>query len=122
MYKQIKCPYSGEYFKPSRSNQKFASKRNRVAYYNQEYRQKRLPLERINQRLFYNYNILSDGLGDNSKAILNNHYLKGRSFDFKFITHLIKGDIDYFGLYDIAFRKLNNNQTEIIRNESIAII
>lgn len=121
--KQLReCPFSGELFKPKRSNQKFASSKNRIAYYNQQYRQNRLPLERINQKLFYNYSILEHALKDGDKVIISNDYLKGKGFDFKFITHFIKGDENFFGLYDIVFRNLDNNHTQIIRNESITII
>jgi hypothetical protein len=114
-----KCPFSGEYFKSKRSNQIFASKRNRISYYNREYRKKRLPLERINRRLFYNYSILEIVLSDKDIVYLNIDYLKGKGFDFTFFTHFMNFNNEtYFGLYDIAFRQLDNNNIQIERNEA----
>ena len=46
MENYIKCPYNGEYFKPKRSNQKYASKYNRVAFHNRKYRELKMPLEK----------------------------------------------------------------------------
>ena len=117
-----KCPYSGELFKPKRSNQKFASKKNRIAYYNQQYKKKRWPLKRINQKLFFNYSILELALKDKTEVMISNDYLRGKGFDFKFITHLINGNENFYGLYDIMFKKFDNDHTQIIRNESINII
>ncbi|GEM_PF-1132504 len=119
MEKLKKCPYSGEIFIPKRSNQKFASKRNRLSYYNKQYKEKREPLRRINQKLFYNYSILEIALDNASEVLVSNDYLRGRGFDFTYITHFTKyNDHRYFCLYDIAFRKIADNQTQIIKNEA----
>ena len=70
MNKQLICPYSGEYFKPKRSNQKYASKYNRVAFHNKKYRELKMPLERVNQILFKNHNIISELIGDDNEIIV----------------------------------------------------
>ena len=115
----IKCPYSGEMFKPKRSNQKFASKQNRLSFYNKQYKEKRQPLRAINQKLFRNYSILEIALDNTSEVLVSNDYLRVRGFDFTYITHFTKdNDHRYFCLYDIAFRKIPDNQTQIIKNEA----
>lgn len=119
MEKIRRCPYSGEVFKPKRSNQKFASKKNRVNFYNQQYREKRLPLERINQRLFHNYSILEQELQKNTKAILSNDFLAGKGYDFNYFTQLLdNGSYPTFGIYDITITILNNNEYQIQKNET----
>ncbi|GGE31538.1 hypothetical protein [Psychroflexus planctonicus] len=113
--KQLReCPFSGELFKPKRSNQKFASSKNRIAYYNQQYRQKRLPLERINQKLFYNYSILEIALDSKQKVLVSKDFLIGRGYNFDLLTHLIElGNYPCFGLYNIRITRLDNNQFQI---------
>lgn len=114
-----KCPYSGEYFKPRRSNQKYASKYNRIAFHNKHYRQQRLPLERLNQKLYNNYFIISDLIGDSKEIELNNDFLKGKGYDFKYITHIHHhGNKTYFGLYDFWFIKFDDTTTKFIKNET----
>ena len=119
MEKHIKCPQSGEYFKPKRSNQKYASKHNRIAFHNKQYRESRLPLERVNQKLYKNFNIISGLMGNDNEIILSNDYLKGKEYDLKYMTQIyIKDDKTYFGLYDLAFTKVNESTIKFLKNES----
>jgi hypothetical protein len=119
MEKHIKCPQSGEYFKPKRSNQKYASKYNRVAFHNRKYRELKIPLEKVNQILFRNYNIISELIGDNNEIILSNDYLKGKEYDFKYMTHIyIEDNTTYFGLYDFAFTNIDDSKIKFLKNES----
>ncbi|PKG42781.1 hypothetical protein [Psychroflexus sp. MES1-P1E] len=123
MEKLKKCPFSGKYFKPKRSNQKFASKRNRVAFYNRRYRNRRLPLSRMNQKLFHNYSILEIALGDKEETNVEMKLIKDRGFDFTIFTQIMKHENDtYFGLYDLAFKQLDNNIIQIKRYETNTII
>jgi hypothetical protein len=117
-----KCPFSGEYFKPKRSNQKFASKRNRIAYYNQKYRERRLPLERINQSLFHNYSILEIALDDKNELNLDLTYLRDRGFDFTLFTQFFNHENEtLFGLYDLVFKQLDSNTIKIKRYDTNSI-
>jgi hypothetical protein len=119
MENYIKCPYNGEYFKPKRSNQKYASKYNRVAFHNKKYRELKMPLEKVNQILFRNYNIIYELIGDDNEIILSNDYLKGKEYDFKYMTQIhIKDDKTYFGLYDFVFTKVDETTIKFLKNES----
>ncbi|MGB2232728.1 MAG: hypothetical protein ACPH12_07360 [Flavobacteriaceae bacterium] len=119
MNKQLICPYSGEYFKPKRSNQKYASKYNRVAFHNRKYRELKMPLEKVNHILFKNHNIISDLIGDKNEIILSNDYLKGKEYNFKYMTHIIfKNDKTLFGVYNFLFTKVDESTTKFIRNET----
>ena len=114
----IKCPYSGEYFKPKRSNQKYASKYNRVAFHNRKYRELKMPLENVNKILFRNYNIISELIGDDNEITLSNDYLKGKEYDFNYITHISVLNYNlYFGLYNFIIIELDESTTKFIKNE-----
>lgn len=119
MNKQLICPYSGEYFKPKRSNQKYASKYNRVAFHNRKYRELKMPLKKVNQILFRNYSIISELIGDDNEITLSNDYLNGKEYNFKYMTQIyMKDDKTYFGLYDLAFTKVNESTIKFLKNES----
>jgi len=116
MENYIKCPYNGEYFKPKRSNQKYASKYNRIAFHNKQYRKSRFPLERVNQKLYKNFNIISDLIGDDNEVIVSNDYLKGRKYDFNYMTHIhIENNKTYFGLYDFVFIKVDESTMKFLK-------
>ncbi|MBZ9779845.1 hypothetical protein LB452_13030 [Psychroflexus sp. CAK8W] len=112
-----KCPFSGKVFKPRRSNQRFASGKNRIAYHNRKYREKRMPLERMNQKLFFNYSKLEIILGDNEEAYVSVRDLKNSGFDFTVFTQFIDNDDEiYFGLYDMVYKKVDDNKLYIKKN------
>jgi hypothetical protein len=116
MENYIKCSYNGKYFKPKRSNQKYASKYNRVALHNKQFRKSRFPLERVNQKLYKNFNIISDLVGNNNEIIVSNDYLKVRKYDFNYRTHFHnEHNKTYFGLYDFVFIKVDASKMKFLK-------
>jgi hypothetical protein len=76
-------------------------------------------LERLNQTLYNNYFILSDLFGDSAVVELNNDFLEGKGYDFKYITHIsIKDEQTYFGLYDLWLIKVDAKTTKVIKDEA----
>ena len=61
---KIQCLYSGEAFKPIRSNQKFASTKNRISYHNAKLKKVRDARASIDNKLHKNYLILLELMKD----------------------------------------------------------
>ena len=112
-----KCPYDGRRFIPKRSNQIYASSESRVAFHNRKYKVNRRKLDRINNKLFNNYIIIKKLIQNNTEIQLNDNYLIGRGFSFKYITHLMtKDNFTFYGLYDFSFCKVSNEETKFFIN------
>ena len=112
-----RCPYDGKKFIPKRSNQIYSCNKSRVAYHNRKYKEIRSRLNRINNRLFDNYMIIKNLIGDEQEIIINNDYLIGRGFSFKYLTHIItNNNFSYYGLYEYAFYKVGGNETKFFIN------
>lgn len=114
-----KCPYDGRRFIPKRSNQIYASSESRVAFHNRKYKVNRRKLDAINNKLFNNYIIVKEFIENDKEIQLNDKYLIGKGFNFKYITHLIKKDnFTFYGLYDFFFCKVSNEETKFFTNGS----
>lgn len=101
------CPYSNKTFKAKRQNQVFASAEDRIAYHNEQNNFLRKKLSFINKQLLKNYKIADALLGDFNDVSVHKQFLRGKGFSFQMFTHVSQKDDDIvFGLYDIAFMKL----------------
>lgn len=110
-----KCPFNGERFIPKRRNQVYASAKNRRAFHNQRYRNMRKPLANINYLLYRNHSIIDELIGNRKKIVLNNAYIKGKGFYFKYFTHItIINNQEYFGLYNFIYIRINESETKFI--------
>lgn len=110
------CKQSKQEFYPTRTNQIFKDENCRKKYYNEKFGKLRRKLNVINKALFLNYRASSEALDGKTSVVVNSNYLKGLKFNFKYITHLEKIDgITYYGLYDISFIKVGDNEYKLIK-------
>jgi hypothetical protein len=103
------CPYSNTVFKAKRQNQVFASAEDRIAHHNEQNNILRKKLSFINKQLLKNYKIADALLGDFTDVSIHKQFLRGKGFSFQLFTHVSQKEEDIvFGLYDIAFMKLTD--------------
>lgn len=110
------CKQSKQEFYPTRTNNIFKDENCRKKFYNEKFGKLRRKLNVINKALFINYRASIKALDGKSSAIVNSNFLLGLGMDFKYITHLEKIDGNtYYGLYDISFIKVNENEYKLIK-------
>lgn len=85
--KPRKCPFSGEEFYPHRSNQRFASPENRIAYHNYHNNKVRLERACVDRRLHHNHSILLKLMKNKLEKSFSEQYLLGKGFSFFVLTH-----------------------------------
>jgi hypothetical protein len=111
-------PYTGEYFYPFRSNQKFASRENQIAYNNYIAKVKRENMNEIDFYVKRNWEILLELLGDEKTIIKSEEFLTELGYDFRFLNNIRKeGDKGYFAIYNTGIRQIDNNNYELINFE-----
>jgi hypothetical protein len=104
--------YSGESFLPKRNNQVFASKKNRIAYHNDLSNKLRNELRITNKHLMANYKICLEVLNGKSSVTVHREFLKGKGFDFGYMTNLSKNNSKTaytFAVYDASFERVDEN-------------
>jgi hypothetical protein len=110
------CPNSNTFFIAKRQNQIFRSKFDRISWHNDQNNALRKKLSFINKGLLKNYKITDELLGDLFDVKANKHFLRGRGFSFKLFTHFeMEDDIILYGLYNITFQRLNEEEYLIKR-------
>ena len=103
------CPYSKTTFEAKRQNQIYRSASDRISYNNLQNNFLRKKLSFINKQLLKNYKIADALLGDINDVSVHKQFLRGKGFSFQMFTHVSQKDDDIvFGLYDIAFMKLTD--------------
>lgn len=101
------CPHTNVAFQAHRNNQRFSSPEARKSYHNLRNNELRSKLSFINKQLIKNYKIADELLGDFNDVSVHKQFLRGKGFSFQMFTHVSQKDDDIvFGLYDIAFTKL----------------
>lgn len=101
------CPYSKTLFEAKRQNQIYRSAFDRVSFNNEQNNSLRKKLSFINKQLLKNYKIADALLGDFTDVSVHKQFLRGKGFSFQMFTHVSQKEDDIvFGLYDIAFMKL----------------
>lgn len=101
------CPYSNTVFVPKRQNQIFRSASDRISQNNLLNNLLRRKLSFINKQLLKNYKIADDLLSDFTDVSVHKQFLRGKGFSFQMFTHVSQKDDEIvFGLYDISFMKL----------------
>lgn len=112
------CPYSNTVFKAKRQNQVFASAEDRIAHHNEQNNILRKKLSLINKQLLKNFKIADALLGDNIDVVVHKHFMRGRGFSFLLFTHVVnQNDEIVYGLYDITFKKINEEEYLIKRTK-----
>ena len=110
------CYYSGESFIPTRQNQIFATKENRILYHNQINNQLRKRLSLINKQLLLNFRILIEVLDGENETIVHKQFLLGKGFSFSVFTHLSlsKCSNNYcYSVYEVSYERIDDNNYKI---------
>ena len=88
-----------EEFIKQRSNQKFASSKNRIRYNNLKAWKKRISKSPIDRMLDQNRTILSRIIGDKPEIIVSRDYLLGAGFHFAYYSFNKEvNGVNYFGI------------------------
>lgn len=112
------CPYSNIIFEAKRENQIYRSALDRISYHNEQNNYLRKKLSFINKQLLKNYKI-ADALLDNlPNVIVHKQFLRGKGFSFQMFTHVAENkDNIVYGLYDLTFQKINDEEYLINRTK-----
>jgi hypothetical protein len=114
------CPYCKLEFTPKRSNQVFTNNDCRIAFNNNKNNIKRKHLAIVNKPLKKDFDILDTLLGKEAEIKVHKEFLRGTGFSFLVFTHAFKPENTtkiYYGLYDIYYYKMDDNQHyKIVRN------
>lgn len=109
-------PYTGEVFYAKRTNQRFASRKNQVAYNNAKAKELRDQMTEIDNQIRKNWQIISEVLNDQPKAVKSKDFLLGCGYNFNFFNNQrVDNGLRYFGVYDFGLRRLENNSFELIK-------
>jgi hypothetical protein len=112
------CYYSGERFIPTRQNQKFSTKENRIFFHNKQNNQLRRRLSFINKQLLLNFRILIDVLNGEKERTVHKEFLLGKSFSFSVFTHftISKTSNNYcYVVYEFSFERVNDEYYKITK-------
>ena len=111
-------PYSGESFYPYRSNQKFASRENQIAYNNARAKARRDYLNEIDSCVKRNWQILLEILGEEKALEKSEEFLLGYGYDFRFFNNIRRENgLGYFAIYNVGMRQIDPEHYEIINFE-----
>ena len=81
-------PLTGEEFVPRRSNQKFATAKNKSVYNNRIATRERWENAKLDKLLLTNKRILDKMIGDKKELTVSMDYLSGKGYSFKVINHI----------------------------------
>lgn len=110
------CPLSNEEFLPTRNNQVFSSKENRILFHNHQNNQIRKRLSYINKQLLLNLRILINVLDGKKETILHKQFLLGKGFSFSVFTHftISKSTNKYcYCIYEVAYERIDEENYKI---------
>ncbi len=112
------CCYSGDSFIPTRQNQIFASKENRILFHNKINNQLRKRLSFINKQLLLNFRILIDVLDGENERTVHKQFLMGKGFSFSVFTHLSmsKFSNNYcYSVYEVKYERIDDDNYKITK-------
>ncbi len=109
--------FTGEKFVPKRSNQKFASPENRIAYNNKKAREKKKETEYLEKPLYRNYRILRELMADADVRNFHKEFLRGKGFDFRAFNNLEQYEgQNYYAVYNfIIVTKKSLDSVRIVK-------
>jgi hypothetical protein len=112
------CYYSGQSFIPTRQNQIFASKENRILFHNQINNQLRKRLSFINKQLLLNFRILIEVLDGDYETIVHKEFLLGKGFSFSVFTHLSVSKLSNnycYSVYEVSYERIDDDNYKITK-------
>jgi len=103
------CLYNGEEFIPRRSNQKFASNKNRMNYHNSRYSSIRKMKAKFDEKLHKNFCILNKLISNDDFGLFHREFLKGKGYSMNVLTHFVKFEgKEMPALYDFVIEPQND--------------
>jgi len=78
---------TGEKFSPTRNNQKFVSRKNRIKFHNIRANKLRSSISHIERPLHINLKILNELLVDKKHITVHKEFLLGKGYSFGVLTH-----------------------------------
>ena len=109
-----KDPLTKEEFEPKRSNQRFASASNRIAFHNRLAMEKRKIKSVVDYTIASNWNIMLKQLSGDRKVTRTKEFLKGAGFDFNYFQRIYKNNsVVLYRIYNCGF---------YIKDESVTIL
>jgi hypothetical protein len=97
-------PYTNEQFEPARTNQRFASAKNRITYHNLIARDKRMITREIDYSISSNWNILLKQLAGKDKVVRTREFLLGAGFNFSLFQRAYREDSEViYRIYNCGF-------------------
>jgi len=112
-------PLTGENFVPHRTNQKFVSRKNQIAFNNRKARQKRRAEIPYDSKLKHNRKVLKQILVNEKETIRSRDFLKGAGFDFRFFhSTSAKDDSVIYYIYEFNVEMLPNGTYHIKRRKT----
>ena len=107
-------PFTGQEFIPTRHNQKFANRKNQIAFNNAKARRIRREKAPHDKKFEKNRRILKNVLGSKDKITMSTDYLIGAGFDFNYFNGVvIKNEKIYYKVYNYAIRHLSKKMCEL---------
>lgn len=102
-----------------RIDKKFCNDSCRNAYNNKHNRDSTNLMRKVNRKLRNNFRILSDLKFVDGKTKANQEFLAKKGFDLDYFTQLkvYKNGAEYRFLYNIGYKKLEDNWLLIVKNE-----
>ena len=107
-----------EEFIPTRNNQKFACRENRIKFHNNKANELRQHIAFINKPLHKNYKILLELMDGVYEKEFHKQYLLGKGYEFGIYTHLEKiVGKNQFAIYDYTVIPTDEYNIKILRND-----
>jgi hypothetical protein len=112
------CPLSNDEFQPTRNNQIFSSKENRIIFHNQQNNQLRKRLSYVNKQLLLNFRILIDVLDGEMETVVHKQFLLGKGYSFSVFTHLSKSKFSTnycYSVYEVKYERIDDDNYKITK-------
>ena len=113
---QVTDPFTNERFIPKRSNQIYASAKNRADCNNEKAGKIRKQKKTIQSKLNQNWKAFMLILDNKKSIIRSREFLNGAGVDLRYNTAMSKtpdGTFTFFLVYDLIIYELQNNQFKI---------
>jgi hypothetical protein len=105
-----------EEFMPKRINQKFATSKNRIRYYNNKANQYRHSVAYISKPLHTNIKILNELMKGKKEETFHKQFLFGKGYTIGINTHFEEYEGKaHFAIHNYILISLSNNQMKIIK-------
>ena len=108
-------PYTQEKFFPKRSNQVFATPKNKMMFHNERAKEYRDETKAVRSRIDRNNKLFASMLGNRIKVRKHVEFLKGKGVDLNAVTRVIKlRDEIIYRVFDFTFRYDKEDENYVI--------